>query len=437
MPITLNIVNHSASGWRSENVSSADALLKKACPKQYERCERIVQSSFNRSSLRETYTSPSGNGFIWSAYHAYSDHHHLIIRPEDVWFAILTQMSFYINANAEKLRTFFVAHEGQKELEVISNVADFGRMAQDMTDLIAKNVVDPGLRDWVMPSFSTTIDCDRIVGAVLFMGAMQKYFSYRMTITCGIPSVTLLGEADDWREMLGRLDKLELLGEEPSIFAGMLKHILSHMVLSFEEPESAQVLHFWNTIVHHNSLFSGTDYLSGWLTAFCYWDEEGTAKSCSPGRGRSNTLFKDVQYPTVDTDKVPAGFASVPVTVNDNGDEYNATMLAGSVGILASLTPSTSPLGQARQALSSWASHLRTTIRVDDTEQTEAENRPQILNTLQPLSGWWIFENIDNEETGNVVKTKPNRERLSGLDGCHSTDGGPESYVAPQIRAAA
>src|SRR6478735_6423430 len=120
MPVTLQIAEHPATGWEKPRVASAEDLLEGASPRNFRRCERIIQSSFSRGALREHRTSASENGFVWSAYHAYSNHHHLTIRPEDVWFAILTQLSFFINANAEQLRAFFVSHEGKKELEVVA-----------------------------------------------------------------------------------------------------------------------------------------------------------------------------------------------------------------------------------------------------------------------------------------------------------------------------
>lgn len=94
------------------------------------------------------------------AYHAYSAHHHLCIRPEDVWFAILTQITFYINAHAEGLRSFFVAHEGKKQLEAISEIRNFALLAVQMGDIVGNNVVDPSLKDWVLPGFSTTTHTD-------------------------------------------------------------------------------------------------------------------------------------------------------------------------------------------------------------------------------------------------------------------------------------
>lgn len=413
MPVTLKIVDHPATAWAEPKSSSADELLQGAAAKQRLRCKTLVQTSFVRSQFRTGHITPSRNGFVWAAFHAYSNHHHLCIRPEDVWFAILTQISFFINAHAEELRSLFVAHQGQKELEAVHDIADFAFLAVQMGDKIGENVLDPELKEWILPAFSTTTDSDRVVGAILFMGAMQKYFSYRMGVQCGLPSVTLLGCVEDWEAILNRLDKLDLLGDEPRRFARMLRPILRRMVQCFSDPSSPENLDFWNDIVHRHR-GSGMDYLSGWLPAFCFWDENGKAKR------PHGPVLDDVTYPTVDTDKVPAGFASVPVTVNDNGHEYKATMVAGSVGILA--TASTIPgdsdgsngahsivrtsTGPAVRSEVASPNGNATPVEADgdqdvtssgegDTDGVDpgAGQEEPVRDTVQALSGWWMFEN--------------------------------------------
>ncbi|KAL5610982.1 hypothetical protein FOBRF1_007099 [Fusarium oxysporum] len=411
MPVTLQIVEHPATGWEKPRVASAEDLLKGASPRNFRRCERIIQSSFSRGALREHHTSASENGFVWSAYHAYSNHHHLTIRPEDVWFAILTQLSFFINANAEQLRAFFVSHEGKKELEVVAvgtlESANFGSLAQQMTGLISKNVNDPELGTWVMPSFSTTSDTDRVVASVLFMGAMQKYFSYTITLVCGIPSVTLLGEVSDWKDIQARLAKIEQLGEEPTQFAEMLRPILRHLILSFEQPNSPDVTRFWNTIATKNPMFSGTDYISGWIGAFCFWEENGASKP----RFKEDVVLDGVSYPTVDIDKVPVGFASVPVTVNDNDAKFECTMLAGSFGIQAQPSSQEGLLEQGST----------------ESEPQGHETSTSALVKVQPLSGWIMYENEAaeaaqaREEEKKVLNDKIN----TGMEA-----SGPEGFSA-------
>jgi hypothetical protein len=53
--------------------------------------------------------STSTNGLVYAAYHAYSSHHNLALRPDDIWLAILCQTGYFINAHAEDLRHLFVS----------------------------------------------------------------------------------------------------------------------------------------------------------------------------------------------------------------------------------------------------------------------------------------------------------------------------------------
>ncbi|KAF5026824.1 hypothetical protein F66182_1108 [Fusarium sp. NRRL 66182] len=407
MPVIFNVVNHAAEPWKSPRVESPEELLKQTSPRDFRHCQRIIQTSFTKETLQTQHISPSENGFVWAAYHAYSQHHHLVIRPEDVWFAILTQLSFFINANAEKLRAFFVDHEGQKELEVVEAgdlaSANFGALAQQMAGLISKNVKDPELGSWVMPNFSTTSETDRIVASVLFMGAMQKYFSYTMGLTCGIPSVTLLGDISDWKDILGRLDKLPQLGDEPSEFAEMLRPILNHIIRSFEQPDDPKVIRFWNTIATRNPVGSGTDYITGWITAFCFWDDKGRAKSrCI------SDVVEQISYPSVDIDSVPVGFASVPVKINDNGNEFKSIMVAGSFGIQG--LP-----GENAPAQDEPSGRLQLGARVRNlfgSRQPDTETSTSMSNLLriQPLSGWLMYE---DEPEGAAKAREEKREALT------------------------
>ncbi|OGM47921.1 hypothetical protein ABOM_002690 [Aspergillus bombycis] len=384
MPVTLTVAKHGAEEWRAEKATTAEELLEGTSARDYRRCKRLVQSSFDENRvdgthiLQERHISPSENGLVRAVFAAYSNHHHLIIRPEDVWFAILSQLGFYINAHAEELRSYFVSHEGQKELTVKSVIPDFGRLAVAMTEQIQANVKDPELREWIMPAFSTTTPSDTIVSAILMMGAMQKYFSYTMMLMCGIPTVTLLGERDDWVVLLSKLDKIPELGEEPTQFTNLLRPVLEHFLASFDSPSSPSVLDFWGRSVHREGGGSGPTYLSGWITAFCFWDASGEPlyHKGSVGHGLGCNL-DGVGYHRVDTNSIPSGFNTVPVKVDDNGHVYHTIMVAGLVGIQASAGPG--------------------------AESTNRESGS--LNTIQPVPGWWMYE-IDSAAEESREKEK-------------------------------
>lgn len=164
----------------------------------------MLQSSFTDKD-EICLISPQENGFVDTIVESYNKHHALIIRPDDVWLAILTQFNFYVNGNAEMLRSQFVAHKGKKKLVIkaIGNryTVDFASMSQQMTDLMQENMVDPSLQKWILPNFSTTTSNDTTVSAMVMMATMKTYFSYQFQLLCGIPRVTLEGEKDDWQKI--------------------------------------------------------------------------------------------------------------------------------------------------------------------------------------------------------------------------------------------
>ncbi|KFH42015.1 hypothetical protein ACRE_072780 [Hapsidospora chrysogenum ATCC 11550] len=96
-----------------------------------------------------------------------------------------------------------------------------------------------------------------------------------MSMMCGIPSVTLLGDKDDWVKIRRRLDRIASWGEEPTLFATRLRMVLDNFIRSFDDPKSEQVRQFWSKIANHVGGGSGPTYMSGWITAFCFWNGEG------------------------------------------------------------------------------------------------------------------------------------------------------------------
>ncbi|KAJ4199800.1 hypothetical protein NW759_016010 [Fusarium solani] len=449
MPVTLYPADHPATPWRKASVATSSLeLLQKSCPDEFEKSKEIIQSSFN--NIPENGIFPEANGFVNAAWWAYSNHHHLQIRPEDVWFSILTQLSFYINRNAEKLRSHFVAHEGKKEVKVYAEgPVDFGKLAVIMTKKMEEHIVDPKLRKWIMPDFTTTEATDKVTAAILMMGSMQSYFNYTMCICCGLPSVTLLGTKSDWRKIRNRIEKITEFGEEAELFTKLLRPVLDRLVRSFDHPQDPHILDFWGKIVHWEQNGSGPDSLSGWISAFCFWTPEGSCLHAKglvedimdpeTGRYRAGCNIDGVQFHHVDIDEIPKGFVSVPVKLIANETEYKTRMVAGSVGVkvwssgdlipdafprpgkaAARPRPRTQRDTKKKEAnkvarLREFASRLICLSGKDArgsaskespdkatevNEPSDTASRPQVpqrelkarLDSVQPVSGWWMYE---------------------------------------------
>ncbi|KAF7377317.1 hypothetical protein MSAN_00152300 [Mycena sanguinolenta] len=338
---------------------------------------------------------PNTNGFVNTVVSAWSQHYALVIRPDDVWLSIISQFSFYVNGNAELLRANFVAHEGKKELTVESEgPLDFALLSRQMGEMIHKNVVDPALREWILPQFSTTTLTDTTVGSMLMMATMKKYFDYRMGIMCGIPRVTLEGERQDWELILHRLEKLKEYGLQTIAWYHLLFPVISQFVKAFDEPHSRENLDFWAKVTCDETFGYGGHQWSGWITAFCVFSGEGywrgpqldtyrpqtrSPESMSARRFwssytrplqefRPHLTLGRTEYPVVNHDDVPAGYAEVDVVVDVMGTEHRCAIVAGLVGM---------GFSSSRD------------LSVSKTGKND---------TVRPVLAWWMYSKLDEAE---------------------------------------
>jgi len=173
MPVTIKTAEHEAFLVESLGMKASGhpvEILNGAHAKEH---GDLLQSSFDDNMPPSI--SANRNGFVHSVTQAYNNHHHLVIRPDDIWLAITTQFSAYVNAHAEDLRHAFVAHEGQEELLVVYDMGnrytvDWSGFAEQIGGLIEQNILDPELREWILPAFTTTTWHDRITAQVVMMG---------------------------------------------------------------------------------------------------------------------------------------------------------------------------------------------------------------------------------------------------------------------------
>ena len=294
---------------------------------------------------RTTKVCRQDNGFVNTVTDAYNYHQNLQLRPDDIWIAIMTQFSIYVNANSEELRSTFVAHEGQKTVtvtqEAFLDTADYSKLALDMMEQLKLHISDPLLADWIVPNFSTTEENDIVIGSAVMMSTLKSYFKYRYQLLCGIPEITLLGTTTDWKNIYDRAKRLRLFGDQCSKWVEILLPILEQ----FHETSKGNIdVEFWKKICSYYSEGSGSDYVSGWITVFCVFGDKGRWQGeigtsfermvCKEGYPRNIPSSWEKQkivseYPRIDTDDIPSGYVTMPIIIDDNGMEHKSIMFAG------------------------------------------------------------------------------------------------------------
>ena len=301
---------------------------------------------------------------------------------------------------------------------------------------MGNNVRDPKLKDWVLPDFTTTTPEDRTVAAVLFMGAMQKYFEYFFScITCGIPEITLLGEREDWVKLQNRLGQLLHWGGQAKLYQGFLAPIFKNIVASFDDPTSESITSFWKEMVSHHGPdpMSGANpnpFVTGWITGLFLWKPDG--KICIETL-EDGAVLDGVIYPRLhlEDDLVPA-VASVPVTLQEINDgmvvrSIETRMMAGICGFQPCDAQKTPPVAEAngqgngskqrsRIMGSKFLRRLSARFKNGESEETRpSEGADQgegsgngtanpkggspgdepTQNTVKPVAFWWIYKVAD------------------------------------------
>ncbi|KAK6215163.1 hypothetical protein QIS74_08182 [Colletotrichum tabaci] len=327
-----------------------------------------------RTSFESPGTSPGivprENGFSNTIIRAFQQDLHLTLRPDDVWLAVLVQLSFFVNGKgrAEGLRDRFVEHQGRRHLVVDARPAglatvDIGVVVDQLVQLVKGSLRDPEIATRLLLEFSTTTEDDRATAAITFLGTMQNYFSFEFQVGCGFPSVTLLGVRVDWVKMLDGLKFLSSLSDETVEWAACLSKVLEYMVASFDRPHDQDVKDFWMRAVHESGRNGSGELvtLSGWLTAFSWWDPCGDRQRTFNRKSvwKRQLTLDGVEFPVISADHIPASITRCPVVVFDDtrgpeegGGKINAEFLAGIPG-----------------------------FQVQDASAT----------AVRPISGWWLL----------------------------------------------
>ncbi|GAB1310438.1 hypothetical protein MFIFM68171_00648 [Madurella fahalii] len=333
----------------------------------------VWAGSWHRLRVKDGIHS-SADSFVRGAYEAWARHMHFAIRPDEVWFAILAQLCLYMGnkENAENLRHLFVDHEGKEEIFIEDRPpVNLPGLISRFSGAIQKRVKTPWLEDWIMPRFSTTSPEDRLTATIMMMGITASYFAYGMGITCGIPSVTLLGEREDWELLVDKLGRLPEFGREPTEYAAKLYHILSWFPRTFDEPDSDAVRGFWNRIVSSEPdrvCGHPPATLEGWILDFVYWGAGGTRLSY------------------VNLDNLPVGYSEVGIIWKQAaGDGIPLRAFAGG---LAKLIRPGAPLGYVKETHSS-AAETSSTVKKRPLEHVEqGDGAPSKKNAIADSGSW-------------------------------------------------
>lgn len=269
--------------------------------------------------------------FVEAAHIAFAEHYPLVLTPDSVWLCIAQGFANHINVNAEALRKRFVSHEGKKAIIIERNSFRKGSPDNDwqgafseFSDKLAEYIGKK--RDLVVSNFSTTSVIEKAASEVVLMDSMKSYFKFGMRTMCGIPSITLMGSVDDWRNIRTRAENL--IEYDLDWWAKGLLSVTDHLVKAAEGNPDVK---FFDSLYKEGG-GSGGPFASGWMNVlFPYL--EGHAGNLMKNTYAEN--WDDTRGwgggPTLDA--YTNGLAKVPFKWQVYGTTYDMELLGGLVGV--------------------------------------------------------------------------------------------------------
>ena len=232
-------------------------------------------------------------GFFSTILACYNNHWVLRTCADDWWNIIVRNVAQAIDDNGEKnkVRNFFVEHEGKKTITIIvGSLAsmDYSWLFDQFSKGIHKNIKVPGYVEAMEADFSTTKPDQLISSQIMLMSSLQKYFDYAVCAECGIPGIEMKGNWQDWSQLVTKTENLKLmlepivdeLGLKPWFESAIttLKKLLS----TFEGNPDKD---WWSHILSWDVTYGSGEYCcwSGWIIEFMRAGTLGSPKNFQSG----------------------------------------------------------------------------------------------------------------------------------------------------------
>jgi len=270
-------------------------------------------------------------GLLSTIYEAYGNHYNLRTGPEDWWYTIIQTVALAIdeNSKSDKVRQFFVQHEGKKELEVIVgppplnlDSLDYTWLFDQFSQKIEENINVPEYVQQMIPDFSTTTSVHRIVSQITLMTSVQEFFEYSVGTLCGIPAIEMKGETQDWMNLKKKIKALrktlEPIEDDIGLGKRQFGYVKQHSWWNNVEKIAEKLLdtfegnpdeEWWSKIITEKSYGSGSPDFNGWFM---------------------EKLLNIRNAKTIGS--APSGLVSIPMKFSDPGRNEKGAVIAGMAG---------------------------------------------------------------------------------------------------------
>ena len=322
----------------------------------------------------------------------------LTLRPDDIWLAILSQLALFQRGNNDTAPGLFLSQDVDGH-EIVN--IDLARHSPRKTpkehydfalcEEFGSRIRNPGQKEWLLPSFSTSTTEDKLVAGLVIASSVYRYSKFAPRGFSGFglqpggnrggfKAVKLLGGLHDWQELLSKVKYLQIYHADCRPWSILLQTVVANIIGTFHDPASQQVKDFWNGAAAITCTNGGRtkEYLSGWITAFLYWDKRGfRTKNIAEDWDceiRVGSRSGAMGFPVVTTKDLPSGVVAVPINIKSwkTRTGHDVTLIGGAFGM--EITDKLTIV----QPRSGWVMFEEQWVRFNDEEELHERNGPDL-----------------------------------------------------------
>ncbi|CAB4425898.1 unnamed protein product [Rhizophagus irregularis] len=204
----------------------------------------------------------TSHGLTAAIFHAYNNHQHLLLTPDDIWLTI---------AQGVKKRLVLLLMEFC--FKIIHALREIWPEVVNMLVVKTDQAVEKiDVKSLLECDFSTTTKNSLTASRIVLLDMLKEYFSFKCYATCGIPKVTLEGTLEDWVKLQEKVVQLRQLDLDMDFWLDRLDPVVWKL---FETYKGNVDEEFWSKIISKQSFFSGPSIITGWMT-FLLMEETNT-----------------------------------------------------------------------------------------------------------------------------------------------------------------
>lgn len=251
-----------------QNVPVADSLLFTVPASDAIRS--ILDSDFlfmpEEQKDEQISTEIINHNLLATIHEAYSNHRPLVLSPDAIWLTISQGVSIHVDMKIDSLKNIVFKKNKPEKISVRNDRLTNGSTHwQALINTMSKQVqtyAKDDIYNFFVPHFSTSQPVHQTAFELTLLNSFRKIFKYHSYTLCGIPSITLRGEKQDWIDIRDRLVYLDRLG---------LKHwheallpIIDEFINVYDDKIDTK---FWAQMYKDDFEYD-TLYITGWILKF-------------------------------------------------------------------------------------------------------------------------------------------------------------------------